>query len=89
MSKKDKLIKRLTSKPKDFEYNELRTLLKHLGFIENNRGKTSGSAVRFYNNQTNRKIEIHKPHPGNILKMYQIEDIIEELKEYLAKEVIK
>ena len=79
MSKKEKLIKRLLSKPKDFTYNELRRLLAFLGYFENNGGKTSGSRVSFYNSKTNHIIRLHKPHPGNELKQYQIEQLIEEL----------
>lgn len=40
MSKKDKILKRLKSKPTDFTYDEIKTLLNYLGFIENNKGKT-------------------------------------------------
>ena len=47
MSKKDKLIERLKSKPKDFTYNEAKVILNSFGFIENNKGKTSGSRVVF------------------------------------------
>jgi len=79
MSKEEKLIKRLQSKPKDFTYNELRRLLVFLGYIENQSGKTSGSRVSFYNPKTNHIIRLHKPHPGNKLKQYQIEQLIEEL----------
>ena len=85
MSRKDKLIKRLKSKPKDFTYNEFKTVLKHLGFIEGNKGKTSGSAVVFYNKKINSKIKIHKPHPGNIMKGYAIDNTLQMLEE---KEVI-
>ena len=49
MSKKEKLIKRLTSKPKDFTYDELKKLLLYFEFCENNKGKTSGSRVVFMN----------------------------------------
>lgn len=80
MSKKDKLLKRLKSKPTDFTYDELKTILNYLGFIENNKGKTSGSAVKYKNNICNREILLHKPHPGNLLKPYQIKLIIETLK---------
>ena len=79
MSKEEKLIKRLQSKPKDFTYNELRRLLAFWGYIENQSGKTSGSRVSFYNLKTNHIIRLHKPHPGNELKQYQIEQLIEEL----------
>ncbi len=47
MSKKEKLLERLKAKPKDFTYDELKTLLNYLGFNEYNKEKTSGSAVKF------------------------------------------
>lgn len=64
MSKKDKLLKRLKSNPSDFTYNELRTLLNYLGFVENNKGKTSGSRVIFFSKSLNEVIKLHKPHPS-------------------------
>ena len=80
MSKLEKEIERLKSRPKDYTYEEVKKLLNKLGYIENNKGKTSGSRVVFINNQ-NIKIELHKPHPKNILKAYQIEKILKKLKE--------
>lgn len=47
MSKLEKEIERLKSKPKDFTYDELKIILNNFGFIENNKGKTSGSRVKF------------------------------------------
>lgn len=82
MSTLEKEIDRLKSKPKDFTYNEAKRILNNLGFIENNKGKTSGSRVVFENNKVKKKIEIHKPHPNKILKPYQINDIINLLKEW-------
>lgn len=79
MSKKGKLLERLKSKPKDFTYNEVKTLLESLGFYEDNKGRTSGSRVTFINYDKKIEIKIHKPHPKNILKPYQIEIILEEL----------
>lgn len=81
MSRKEKLLKRLMSKPKDFTYDEARTLLIQLGFEENNKGKTSGSRVGF-KKDVNTKIILHKPHPGNVLKKYQIESLLEDLNRY-------
>ena len=52
MSKIEKDIERLKSKPKDFTYDEMKRLLNNLGFIENNKGKTSGSRVELKNNTT-------------------------------------
>jgi len=74
MSKTDKLILRLLSYPKDFTYNELKTLLISFGY---NEVQGTGSRVCF--SKDNHKIKLHRPHPGNILKVYQLDLIIEEL----------
>ncbi|MCE5255779.1 MAG: type II toxin-antitoxin system HicA family toxin [Spirochaetaceae bacterium] len=81
MSKDEKLLKRFLARPKNFTYDELRKLLKSFGYVEDQQGKTSGSRVAFYNENTQHIIRLHKPHPGNELKMYQIDLIREELKE--------
>jgi len=75
MSKTEKLIARLLSQPKDFTYPELNTILYFWGYEELQR---SGSRVCFQSKT--HKIKLHKPHPGNILKQYQIGLIIDELK---------
>lgn len=80
MSKDEKLIVRLLSKPRDFTYEELRKVLKHFGYVESQSGKTSGSRVAFINEKTSHIIRLHKPHPANELKQYQIEQVVEELK---------
>lgn len=80
MSRLEKEMNRLKSKPKDFTYNEAKSILNKLGFYEYNKGKTSGSRVAFVN-KDNIKIELHKPHPKNILKQYQINILIKLLKE--------
>ncbi|MDY6861995.1 MAG: type II toxin-antitoxin system HicA family toxin [Thermodesulfobacteriota bacterium] len=80
MSKHEKILQRFLSKPRDFTYNELRTLLLGFGYSEIRTGRTSGSRVAFYNNKTKHLIRLHKPHPKNILKQYQLDYIKEELK---------
>ena len=80
MSRKEKLIKKIKSNPKDFTYQEVKTLLGLLEFHEFNRGKTSGSRVSFIHNDTKLEIKLHKPHPSNTLKPYQIELIIAVIK---------
>lgn len=82
MSKVEKEIKRLKSKPKDYTYDEAKSLLNKLGFFEHNKGKTSGSRVVFINTMINKKIELHKPHPGNIVKMYKVNDLLKDLEEW-------
>ncbi|HOO73233.1 MAG TPA: type II toxin-antitoxin system HicA family toxin [Spirochaetota bacterium] len=79
MSRNEKLLKKLLSKSGNFTYNELRALLAGFDYEELKSGKTSGSRVAFYNKNRNHIIRLHKPHPGNNLKKYQIEYIVDEL----------
>ena len=79
MSRIEKLINRLKQRPKDFTYGEAKTLLENLGFYEYNKGKTSGSRTEFRNDKLNEKIELHKPHPGNILKPYAVKNLLNKL----------
>ena len=77
MTKFEKLRYRFLSRPKDFTYNELVKLLSGFGYQEQQR---SGSRIVFSNERINHNIKLHKPHPGNTLKRYQIDLIIQELK---------
>jgi len=81
MSKKDKQIARLLSKPKDFTFNELTVLLESLGYIKDNKGKTSGSRVAFFNPKNLNIIRLDKPHPDNELKSYLINYVIKKLRD--------
>jgi hypothetical protein len=78
MTRREKLIKRFLSIPKDFTWEELVRLLSGFGFEEVSTGNTGGSRRRFLNAGV--IITLHKPHPQNILKRYQIEQIIEILQ---------
>jgi HicA toxin of bacterial toxin-antitoxin, len=80
MTRREKLLKRLLSQPKDFTWEELQTLLYGFGFEEVPTGKTGGSRRRFAN-ENGIVISLHKPHPRNILKSYQIGQVIEILSE--------
>ncbi|WP_413669695.1 type II toxin-antitoxin system HicA family toxin [Mucilaginibacter sp. Mucisp86] len=87
MSRHEKLIGRLLSLPKDFTWEELIKVLKAFGFEELKGGKTGGSRRRFVDGDKN-IINLHKPHPANILKEYAIKDVIEilRIKGYLKDE---
>lgn len=80
VGRKEKLLSRFLSKPKDFSYNELKSLLNGFDYIEIKRGKSSGSRVAFIQEQTGHIIRLHKPHPHNVLKRYQLDYLEEELK---------
>ncbi|MBQ6016806.1 MAG: type II toxin-antitoxin system HicA family toxin [Clostridiales bacterium] len=81
MTKADKAKARIQSVPKDYTYTEARQLLKQLGFIEYQKGKTSGSRVLFYRESDNIKILLHKPHPGDVMSVATTRDLYEKLVE--------
>jgi len=78
MSRKDKLIKRFLSMPSDFHYDEMVRLLMYYEFYEVRKGKTSGSRVKF-ENEEGIPIILHKPHPTGLMKLYQLKQIKEVL----------
>lgn len=78
MSKKDKLIKRLLKKPKDFTFDEMESLLSYFDY-ELKQGGT-GSGVKFMKIGSNDVINFHKPHPNGILKQYVLDQVIEKLR---------
>lgn len=80
MGKKEKLIQRLKSRPKDFTFDEAETLLGYLSYSRSNKGKTSGSRVSF-TSENHAPILLHKPHPNKELKGYQIQQLIEILQQ--------
>lgn len=80
MSKKDKLLKRFLASTvkKDLTFDELETLLVGCGFIKL---EGDGSAVKFYHQKRDVLINLHKPHPSNILKIYIVKQIQTKIKE--------
>ena len=64
--------------PSDFHYDEMLTLLGYYGFMEVKKGKTSGSRVKF-ENEEGVPIILHKPHPSGIMKKYQMRQVKEIL----------
>jgi hypothetical protein len=80
MSRRDKLIARLKSRPRDFTWEELVRLLEGLDYTEAKGGKSGGSRRRFVH-PTAPLIALHKPHPGNIVKMYVVDEVLRVLTE--------
>jgi len=80
MSKKEKLLRKFLQTPikKDLTFNELATLLLACGFVKL---EGSGSAVKFYNKDKDSLINLHKPHPSDIIKVYLVKQIQDKLKE--------
>jgi predicted RNA binding protein YcfA (HicA-like mRNA interferase family) len=80
VSRRDKLIARLKGRPRDFSWEELVRLLEGLGYAEAKTSKSAGSHRRFVH-PTVPVIALHKPHPGNIVKIYVIDDVLRVLTE--------
>ena len=83
MSRIEKLITRFYTIPRDFTWDEMVSVLEHYGYEQMKKGKTGGSRRKFVNviePGTFRIINLHKPHPGNIVKEYAIKQVIEHLK---------
>jgi hypothetical protein len=78
LGRKEKLIERLKSNPKDFSFDEMKVALESFGFVMSNKGKTSGSRIRFM--KGNIAISLHKPHPRKELLEYQIKQVLEILE---------
>lgn len=84
MSKVDTLIKKLCQKPTpaDFRYSDLKKIMAYFGYVESNKGATSGSRVRFYNPDTGAMVMLHKPHPGDQMVKGAVENVVVFLKEH-------
>ena len=81
MSQIDKIIQKIQKKPtpKNFSWDELLKLLNHFQFQPITKGKTGGSRRKFIN-EDKVIISLHEPHPQKELKKYQIDQILEILK---------
>ena len=51
-----------------------------IGFKEYNKGKTSGSRVKFYREEDKKIILLHKPHPGDIMRVGAVRDLLKYLE---------
>ena len=81
MCKIQKAKDRLKSKPKDYSFEEATSLLQGLGFFVSNKGKTSGSRIKFVRGIDGLTIVLHKPHPTNIMKHYMVSQLCNFLSE--------
>ena len=80
MAGREKLLRKFLSKPKDFTYSELRSLLRSLGYRETATGRTSGSRVAFIHEKTKHILRLHRPHPADTLRRYQLDYLEDELR---------
>lgn len=76
-----KALDRIDSLPKDYTFSEARALMEKLGFEAMNKGKTSGSRIKFYRESDRSAINLHKPHPQDEMKPYAVKQLRDFLKE--------
>lgn len=76
MTRRQKLLERFKSRPTDFEWSELVRLLGDFGYEERD-GR--GSRKKFVCDGR-AAIILHKPHPGNIVKLYIVKYVYDQLE---------
>jgi predicted RNA binding protein YcfA (HicA-like mRNA interferase family) len=76
MAKIEKALKRLSSQPADFTWNELISLMEAMGYQLKTTGGSSRKFVR-----SDAAFFIHEPHPRKVLKPYQMRGIIAFLRQ--------
>ena len=79
VGQKEKLIKKLQSRPKNFTFDDAEALLRYFSYTRSNKGRTSGSRVMFVSEEY-APILLHKPHPRKELLEYQAKQLIEVLE---------
>ena len=79
VGQKEKLIKKLQSRPKNFTFDDAEALLRYFSYTRSNKGRTSGSRVMFVSEEY-APILLHKPHPRKEVLEYQVKQLIEVLE---------
>ena len=83
MSRIDTLLNRMQAlpTPANIRYSEVKKVMSHFGYVESNKGATSGSRVKFYHPETKAVLLLHKPHPEDVMPKAAVETVIQFLKE--------
>ena len=84
MAKIDTLLDKLCTKPTpaDFRFSDLRKIMTYFGYLESNKGATSGSRVKFHHPETQAVLLLHKPHPGDEMAKAAVDSVVKFLKEH-------
>ena len=75
------LRSRLLSRPRDFTASELATLLAFWGYREELDEHTPRTQIVFYHPESRHVVRLSRPRPGDTLKRYQLDQVIDELTE--------
>ena len=77
VSKKNKLIAKLRTDPRDFTWSEAVTLMRSCGFALHHK---KGSARMFVHLTKRVKLRLHEPHPQKTLLPYMVAQLLEGLR---------
>jgi hypothetical protein len=77
MTKRQRALDRLLTKPADYTWSELRSLMEGFGYELQAVG---GSGRKFVDPISGSGLFIHQPHPSSILKAYQVKLAIQFLR---------
>jgi hypothetical protein len=76
MTRDAKLRARVKSRPSDLKWDELARFLRSLGYEE---AQGAGSRRKF-RGEGLPAINLHRPHPGNIVKQWAVNAVVEMLE---------
>lgn len=76
MSQRQKLLQRLANRPRDFEWNELITLMQQHGFAPT----CSGGSHYMFEHACGFSFGMSRTHPSGLLKPYQVKAALEALE---------
>lgn len=79
MTNINKIISKFKNNSKNITFSETERVLKCVGYLKDNKGKTSGSRIRFFKSSSENLL-LHRPHPRNTLLSYQVKEVSEILK---------
>ena len=84
MARIDTLLDKLCMKPTpaNFRFSDLRKIMAYFGYVESNKGATSGSRVMFYHPETQAVLLLHKPRPGDEMVKAAVDSVVKFLKEH-------
>jgi predicted RNA binding protein YcfA (HicA-like mRNA interferase family) len=77
MTRKQKLLYRLLSRPRNFSWDEAVAVASACGF---ELFRNDGSARAFRHRLSGVKLYLHEPHPEKILLRYAVDRLIEALR---------
>lgn len=77
MSKKNKTIDKLKTRPRDFTWDELVQVMTQFGYTQIEGG---GSRVKFFHGEKMSVFNLHRPHNPKTLRGYQIKEALERLE---------